>query len=151
MTTELSRLYFKNMRQWIRHKQTGYILLILQAFFLSLPVSHAGDLVLCYRSAGQVEIEFKGQEGCASCTRPGEQPQDPSSCYCVDIPLSREATEHAAIPSSGSGQIMPDPCLSALTSGVVCPPCPGSGFFFSSFFLCTHSVHESLRTTVLLI
>jgi hypothetical protein len=139
------------MRLFIRRKSIYHLILVLHTLFLSLPVSHAGDIVLCYKDAGQIDIEVKMPEGCSSCDQAGGNLEKQDPCFCVDIPLSRGAVEHSTLFRGGTSQGKPHAELQSFSSGE-CDPFSPDNIKVSILFTppaSTRSIHESLRTTVL--
>jgi hypothetical protein len=116
-----------------------------------MPVSHAGEIVLCYSDTGNVKIELKLSEKCSSCNKSGDDSQEKDLCFCLDIPLSKEGYRHTTLLNSGTVQVKPLICLQSHT-GIFFNSSFHDGFFSS--LNCLHiknPVHESLRATVLLI
>lgn len=138
------------MRRFIRSKQIYCLILAMPVFFLALPVSHAGDIVLCYKNAGQIGIEVKMVEGCSSCNQTGGSLEKQNSCFCVDIPISRGAVEHSTLLPGGTSQGKPHAELQS-SSGESDPFSSDKKSVLSPLPSFTRSIHESLRTTVLLI
>jgi hypothetical protein len=139
------------MKSIIRHKPIYYILLTLHVFFLAMPVSHAGEIVLCYSDSGHVEILLKLSEDCSSCNKSSDDSQEKDTCFCLDIPISKEVSEHSTLVSSGTIQAKPLICLQPNTTKLV-NPTPHDGL--SILINYSHSkstTHELLRSTILLI
>jgi hypothetical protein len=139
------------MKSIIKHKQIYYIILTLHVFFLAMPVSHAGEIVLCYRDAGQIEIELKLSQECSSCNKSSDDSQEKDPCFCVDIPISKETDEHSTLVSSRTIQAKPLICLQPNTTKLVNPTSHDDLFILASYPHLKSTIHESLCTTVLLI
>jgi hypothetical protein len=139
------------MKSFIRHKKIFYIILSLHSLFLAMPVSHAGDIVLCFKDTGQITLELKQSEECSSCIKSGNDPQEKDTCFCVDIPISKEADEHSALLNAVDIQVKPQICIQPKTDNLL-NPSPHDGLFsLVNYYHLKSVAHESLRTTVLLI
>jgi hypothetical protein len=139
------------MKSLIRHKKIYFFFLILHVLFLSMPVSHAGEIVLCYSDTGHIRIEFKLSEECSSCSKSGDDSQEKDPCFCVDIPISKEADEHSVLLSNGSIQPKPQICLQPNTSNWLTPSPHDVKFTLANDLHVKSTTHELLRSPVLLI
>jgi hypothetical protein len=141
----------KIMKSFIRHKQVYYFFLTLHVIFLSMPVCHAGDIVLCYSETGQIKMDFRLSEECSCCNKSILDSQVKDQCYCVDIPISKAADEHSALLSNRTIQARPHMCLQPQPITLIHPSTHDGVFASVNSPYCTSPTHESLRTTVLLI
>jgi hypothetical protein len=139
------------MKSLIRHKQIYYILLTLHVLFLSMPVCHAGKIVLCYSDAGHIKIELKLSDECSSCNKSGSDSQEKDPCFCLDIPISKQVDTHAALVSNGTVQPQPQSCFQSFSAREFNLFFLDSSSILSYHSNCKNPVHESLRSTVLLI
>ena len=139
------------MKSIIKHKQLYLVFLTLNVIFLSLPVTHAGNMVLCYEDTGRVEIELKLSDDCSSCGKSGGLSQDKTLCYCVDIPISKDVDAHSVLLSSGGIQMTHPASLPSTTACRITSPPLDPLFSSVNHFHLSTVLHESLRTTVLLI
>jgi len=139
------------MKLLIRHKQIYFFFLTLHVLFLSMPVSHAGEIVLCYSDTGHIKIELKLSEECSSCNKPGDDSQEKDPCFCLDIPLSKEGYRHTTLLKSGTVQGKPQICLQSHIINLLNPSFQDE---FCALVNITHfisPIQKSLRATVLLI
>jgi hypothetical protein len=139
------------MKSLIRHKKIYYTFLTLHVLFLSMPVCHAGEIVLCYSDTGHIKIELKLSEECSSCNKSGSDSQEKDPCFCVDIPISKEADAHSALLSNGTVQAKPQLCLQSFSAKEFNLFSLDRSSILSYRQHCKSPVHESLCTTVLLI
>jgi hypothetical protein len=141
------------MKSIIKNKQIYHIILTLQVLFLSMPVSHAGEIVLCYSDTGY-KIDFKSLEEnspeCSSCDKSNDISQKQEMCFCIDIPISKAADENSTFLSTGTLPLKHHICLKHTT--ILPNPSPHDGLFtIVNYLRLKSTTHESLRTVVLLI
>jgi hypothetical protein len=139
------------MKSIIKHKQLYYLFLTLHVLFLSMPVSHAGDIVLCYSDTGQIDIVLKLSEECSCCSKSCENSQEKDPCFCMDIPISKEVEQLSTLLSNGDIQAKPlvSPCSISANS---INTSPNDGLLsLANYSYLNNPVHQSLHSTVLLI
>ncbi len=138
------------MKSLIRHKKIFYSIVALHLFFLFMPVSHAGDIILCLGASDHFSIELKSSDECFSCTKSGRYSQEKDPCFCVDIPISKKAEEPATLLNNG---IQPklQTCLQFDTPQFLIPSYRDALFTFVDTLHVKSITHESLGTIVLLI
>ena len=139
------------MKSLIRHKQIFYIFLTLHVLFLSMPVCHAVEIVLCYSDMGYIKIELKLSEECSSCNKSDNDSQEKDPCFCLDIPISKEADEHSMLLSNGIIQAKPHFCLQLFSANEFNLLSLNRSSILSYRQHGKSPVHESLCTTVLMI
>jgi hypothetical protein len=152
---KICRLYlFKKleaMKSFIRHKQLFYSILSLHVFFLFMPVSQAGEIVLCYSNARCFEITLNPSKECSCCNEPSYESQEGNKCFCVDIPISKDADEHSTLLSNGTIQPKPQFCIQTHTANLLNPSHHDGLSNLINYPHFKITTYESLRSTVLLI
>ncbi len=140
-----------SMKLLIRHKQIYYIILALHVFFLSMPVSHAGDIVLCYSNTGHIKIELKLSDKCSCSHKNSDNIQENDPCYCVDIPISKEVDEHKTLLNNKTIQSKLQVYIQTNTTNLLNPSYHDGLFTLVNHLHFKSTANESLRTIVLLI
>jgi len=126
-----------------------YVILSLLVFFMVMPISHAGGIVLCYSDTGHFEIELKLSERCFCCNN--NSLQDKDTCFCSDIPISKEVDEHTTLLSNGIIQPKLQICLQTNTINLLNPSYHDGQLTSVNYLHLKSAAHESHRTIVLLI
>ena len=138
------------MKAFIRQKRIYYIILTLHMLFLSMPVSRAGDIVLCYNEKGEIKIDLRLPEECHCCVTSGNFLQEKDLCYCVDVPISKQVEENPILLKCGDIQPQPQICLKSVPFNLL--NSLHDGLFTPAHYpYLKNQIQELLHTTVLLI
>jgi hypothetical protein len=139
------------MKSLIQHKKLLYFIATLHVSFLFMPVSYSGDIVLCFRDTGRIEIGLKLAEGCSTCKQSGDDLQKKDPCFCVDIPISKESDGPSALSNSKTVQPRLQISLQPDTTDLVKPSYRDGLFASVDRLLFKSTAQELLRTVILLI